>query len=44
MMLKRYTGSFMRSGQMVRIWAAGKLPELQHVAHTNFADHRVRAR
>ncbi|HEY1923781.1 MAG TPA: N-acetyl-gamma-glutamyl-phosphate reductase [Candidatus Acidoferrum sp.] len=23
---------------MVRIWAAGKLPELQHVAHTNFAD------
>ena len=23
---------------MVRIWAAGKLPELQHVANTNFAD------
>lgn len=23
---------------MVRIWPAGKLPELQHVAHTNFAD------
>ena len=23
---------------MVRIWTAGKLPELQHVAHTNFAD------
>src|SRR6202012_6141378 len=23
---------------MVRIWAAGKLPELQHVAHMNFAD------
>jgi N-acetyl-gamma-glutamyl-phosphate reductase len=23
---------------MVRIWAAGKLPELQHVAHTNFSD------
>jgi N-acetyl-gamma-glutamyl-phosphate reductase len=22
----------------VRIWPAGKLPELQHVAHTNFAD------
>ncbi len=23
---------------MVRIWPAGSLPELQHVAHTNFAD------
>ncbi|MGH9676642.1 MAG: N-acetyl-gamma-glutamyl-phosphate reductase [Candidatus Acidiferrum sp.] len=23
---------------MVRIWAAGALPELQHVAHTNFCD------
>jgi N-acetyl-gamma-glutamyl-phosphate reductase len=23
---------------MVRIWPAGKLPELQHVAHTNFSD------
>jgi len=23
---------------MVRIWAAGTLPELQHVAHTNFCD------
>lgn len=23
---------------MVRIWAAGKLPALQHVAHTNFSD------
>ncbi len=23
---------------MVRIWKAGTLPELQHVAHTNFAD------
>ena len=23
---------------MVRIWRAGTLPELQHVAHTNFAD------
>jgi len=23
---------------MIRIWAAGKLPELQHVANTNFAD------
>src|SRR2546425_4660173 len=23
---------------MVRIWTAGTLPELQHVAHTNFCD------
>jgi N-acetyl-gamma-glutamyl-phosphate reductase len=23
---------------MVRIWPAGKLPELQHIAHTNFCD------
>jgi len=23
---------------MVRVWKAGSLPELQHVAHTNFAD------
>jgi N-acetyl-gamma-glutamyl-phosphate reductase len=23
---------------MVRLWAAGQLPELQHVAHTNFCD------
>jgi N-acetyl-gamma-glutamyl-phosphate reductase len=23
---------------MIRIWAAGTLPELQHVAHTNFCD------
>ncbi len=23
---------------MIRIWAAGSLPELQHVAHTNFCD------
>jgi N-acetyl-gamma-glutamyl-phosphate reductase len=23
---------------MVRLWPAGKLPELQHVAHTNFCD------
>ena len=23
---------------MVRIWPAGTLPELQHVAHTNFCD------
>jgi N-acetyl-gamma-glutamyl-phosphate reductase len=23
---------------MVRIWKAGTLPELQHVAHTNFSD------
>jgi len=24
--------------KMVRIWPAGRLPELQHVAHTNFCD------
>jgi N-acetyl-gamma-glutamyl-phosphate reductase len=23
---------------MIRIWAPGTLPELQHVAHTNFCD------
>ena len=30
---KFYTGR-----PMVRIWPAGSLPELQHVAHTNFCD------
>ena len=30
---KFYTGR-----PMVRIWTAGSLPELQHVAHTNFCD------
>jgi N-acetyl-gamma-glutamyl-phosphate reductase len=29
---------FYANRKMVRIWPAGKLPELQHVAHTNFAD------
>jgi N-acetyl-gamma-glutamyl-phosphate reductase len=29
---------FYADRKMVRIWSAGKLPELQHVAHTNFAD------
>jgi N-acetyl-gamma-glutamyl-phosphate reductase len=29
---------FYAGRKMVRIWAAGKLPELQHVAHTNFCD------
>jgi N-acetyl-gamma-glutamyl-phosphate reductase len=29
---------FYAERRMVRIWAAGKLPELQHVAHTNFCD------
>ena len=29
---------FYAGRRMVRIWAAGKLPELAHVAHTNFAD------
>lgn len=29
---------FFAGRSMVRIWAAGTLPELQHVAHTNFCD------
>ncbi len=29
---------FYAGREMVRIWAAGTLPELQHVAHTNFCD------
>ena len=29
---------FYADRKMVRIWPGGKLPELQHVAHTNFAD------
>jgi N-acetyl-gamma-glutamyl-phosphate reductase len=29
---------FYAERRMVRIWPAGKLPELQHVAHTNFCD------
>jgi N-acetyl-gamma-glutamyl-phosphate reductase len=29
---------FYAGRSMVRIWHAGKLPELQHVAHTNFSD------
>ena len=29
---------FFAAKPMVRIWAAGKLPELQHVANTNFCD------
>lgn len=29
---------FYAGRSMVRIWPAGSLPELQHVAHTNFAD------
>jgi N-acetyl-gamma-glutamyl-phosphate reductase len=29
---------FYAGRSMVRIWAAGSLPELQHVAHTNFCD------
>jgi N-acetyl-gamma-glutamyl-phosphate reductase len=29
---------FYAARKMVRIWPAGKLPELQHVAHTNFCD------
>jgi N-acetyl-gamma-glutamyl-phosphate reductase len=30
--------SFYAGRKMVRIWNGGSLPELQHVAHTNFAD------
>ena len=29
---------FFAGRPMVRLWAAGTLPELQHVAHTNFCD------
>jgi N-acetyl-gamma-glutamyl-phosphate reductase len=29
---------FYAQRRMVRIWQAGQLPELQHVAHTNFCD------
>src|SRR5260370_2094544 len=29
---------FYAGRSMVRIWAAGTLPELQHVPHTNFCD------
>ena len=29
---------FYAAQPMVRMWPAGKLPELQHVAHTNFCD------
>jgi len=29
---------FYAGRSMIRIWAAGTLPELQHVAHTNFCD------
>ena len=35
---KRCTAKFYAGRPMVRIWPAGKLPELQHVAHTNFCD------
>jgi N-acetyl-gamma-glutamyl-phosphate reductase len=30
--------TFYAGRKMVRIWPAGQLPELQHVAHTNFCD------
>lgn len=30
--------AFYAERPLVRIWPAGKLPELQHVAHTNFCD------
>jgi len=31
-------GKFYAGRPMIRIWPAGTLPELQHVAHTNFCD------
>src|SRR5258708_12346524 len=30
--------AFYAGKPMVRLWPAGRLPELQHVAHTNFCD------
>jgi N-acetyl-gamma-glutamyl-phosphate reductase len=30
--------TFYAGREMIRIWPAGSLPELQHVAHTNFCD------
>ncbi len=30
--------SFYAGRRMIRLWRAGSLPELQHVAHTNFCD------
>jgi len=30
--------SFYAGRKMMRVWPAGRLPELQHVAHTNFCD------
>jgi N-acetyl-gamma-glutamyl-phosphate reductase len=30
--------TFYAGRPMVRLWPAGRLPELQHVAHTNFCD------
>ena len=30
--------AFYAGRPMIRLWPAGKLPELQHVAHTNFCD------
>ncbi len=35
---KRCIGRFYAGRPMVRLWPAGRLPELQHVAHTNFCD------
>jgi len=35
---------FYADRSMMRLWPAGKLPELQHVANTNFLRHRICAR
>lgn len=36
--LERLYREFFAGKPMVRVWPAGKLPELQHVANTNFCD------
>ena len=36
--IERVYRQFYAGKPMVRIWPAGTLPELQHVAHTNFCD------
>ena len=36
--IETFFRKFYAGRPMVRIWSAGSLPELQHVAHTNFCD------
>jgi N-acetyl-gamma-glutamyl-phosphate reductase len=36
--IEKLYGEFFAGKPMVRVWPAGKLPELQHVANTNFCD------